>query len=71
VHAGDGVLAYAREAERERLPVALNLTARPRTIGLAGRLWLSTRLDREDERLSSELRLCGDEGVVLELDGRG
>ena len=71
VRAGDGVLAYLREAAGERVLVALNLTAEPRTVDLAGRVRLSTWLDREGESASGrELHLRGEEGVALDLARR-
>jgi alpha-glucosidase len=70
VRAAEGVLAYLRESDGERAIVALNLTAEPRTVALSGRVRLSTRMDREREQTSGELRLRADEGVVLEPDER-
>ncbi|MGI8779007.1 MAG: alpha-amylase family glycosyl hydrolase [Solirubrobacteraceae bacterium] len=66
VAAGAGVLVYLREGPGEQVLVALNLTSAPGTARLSGRVRLSTRLDREGERVVGELRLRADEGVVLE-----
>jgi alpha-glucosidase len=67
VGAPDGVVAFDRTEDRSRFRVALNLTAAPVTIAMAGR-WtvaLSTRLDRDGEPVSGALELRADEGVVL------
>jgi alpha-glucosidase len=58
LHAGDGVLAYARG---ERHAVALNLTGEPRPLPVRGEVVLSTQLDGGAERLRA------DEGVVLRI----
>jgi alpha-glucosidase len=58
LHAGDGVLAYARG---ERTAVALNLTAEPRPLPVAGEIVLSTHLDGGGRGLRPH------EGVVLTL----
>jgi alpha-glucosidase len=66
--APEGVLCYAREHEGRRLVVALNFTSRPQAIGPppGGRtILLSTHLDRHGE-VGGELRLRGDEGVVID-----
>ena len=73
---GEGVLAYVRQLDEERLLVALNFTPRPRALGageagLTGtaRLALSTDPDRRPgEPVDlARLRLDADEGVVLRL----
>jgi glycosidase len=58
LHAGDGVLAYARG---ERIAVALNLTGEPRPLPVRGEVLLSTHLDDGAERLRAN------EGVVLRI----
>jgi alpha-glucosidase len=58
LHAGDGVLAYARG---DRIAVVLNLTGEPRPLPVRGELLLSTHLDGGAERLRA------DEGVVLRI----
>jgi alpha-glucosidase len=73
--AGEEVFAYVREAEGERVLVALNFAPEPRPLGLAeveeavdGRLELSTHAERALGPV--ELRtlvLRADEGVVLSL----
>lgn len=71
VEAPDEVLAYERAEGRERLMVALNFCREPRVLrGVAGRLLLSTHLDREGERFDGELRLRADEGVIADLAAR-
>ena len=71
LRATGGVLAYRRATPTERLLVALNLTGAPRTVPGCGRVLLSTALDREGERVTGDLPLRADEGVVLAQDARG
>ncbi len=70
VEADGTVLSYVRRAGDRRLAVALNLGHQQRTASLpaAGRVLLSTALDRGGERISPAVSLRGDEGVVVELD---
>jgi alpha-glucosidase len=58
LHAGDGVLAYARG---DRHVVALNLTGEPRPLPVGGEVLLSTHLDGGGRALRA------DEGVVLRI----
>jgi alpha-glucosidase len=58
LHAGDGVLAYARG---DRHAVALNLTGEPRPLPVTGEVVFSTHLDGGDGALRA------DEGVVLRI----
>ena len=64
----DDVLVYVREAEGQRVFVALNLSSVPRTLPWspeAGRrVALSTHLDREED-VGNRLELRADEGVVV------
>jgi alpha-glucosidase len=67
------LLAYERAAGDERLVVALNLGSRPRVFEppgsrAAGRVALSTALDRDDA-VTGALRLRPDEGVVVRASG--
>jgi alpha-glucosidase len=64
VAAGDGVLAYRRGGTHL---VVLNLTAEPREHPAAGRVALSTGLDRDSEAVARTLALRGGEGVVLRI----
>jgi alpha-glucosidase len=66
VEAADNLLAYARENHGRRYLIALNLGSQPQTLGAAGRVVLSTFLDREDEAVGETLYLRGDEGLILE-----
>jgi alpha-glucosidase len=74
--AADGdVLAYARRGRRgeSAFLVALNLGGRPHRLALpgdagAGRIVLTTALDREGDRVRGEVRLREDEGVIIRLD---
>jgi alpha-glucosidase len=68
VAAGDGLLAYVREAGGRRFLVALNFCSAIRTFdpGERGRTVLSTEPGREGD-VSDELKLAGYEGVVVEL----
>jgi hypothetical protein len=71
MRADGGVLTYLRETSGERLLVALNLTATPRTTPLTGRVLLSTALDREGEQANGELRLRAHEGLIVDAGVRG
>jgi alpha-glucosidase len=68
----EGAFIYMRETEHRRFMIALNMTDEPQTmlsrrsLG-AGRILISTHLDRDMEEVSGELDLRGDEGVVLEV----
>jgi alpha-glucosidase len=67
------VFAFEREHKDERVLVALNLGPEPAALTLPGdasrgQVLLSTHLDRKDEAVGSELRLRGDEGVIVALD---
>jgi alpha-glucosidase len=70
VEAADYLLAYAREKDSRRFLIALNLGSQPQTLGAAGRVVLSTFLDREDEPFGETLDLRGDEGVIVETGSR-
>ena len=69
--AGD-LLAYIREGGGRRFLVVLNLGGQTATLATgslgSGRITLSTHLDRAGERVSGDLALRGDEGVVVVLD---
>ncbi|WP_245263388.1 alpha-amylase family glycosyl hydrolase [Azorhizobium doebereinerae] len=73
VAATGNLLVYGREAQDERLLVALNLGGEPLLAafdGLAGQILQSTLCDRVDEAVAGELALRANEGVVVAL-GRG
>ncbi len=70
VEAAENLLAYAREKDSRRLLIALNLGSQPQTLGAAGRVVLSTFLDRENEPFGETLELRGDEGVIVETGSR-
>ncbi len=72
VTASGDLLAYLRRTEDEAFLVALNLGTMPsrlslETLGLSGRILLSTRLDRGAEPLHANLTLRGNEGVIAAL----
>jgi alpha-glucosidase len=72
VAASGDVLAFVREAGTERILVALNMGPDPETLAFpqgtaAGRLLLSTFLDRADEPIADSVELRGNEGVVVAL----
>jgi alpha-glucosidase len=72
VTASGDLLAYIRRTEEEAFLVALNLGNMPsrlslETLGLSGRVRLSTRLDRGAEPLHANLTLRGNEGVIAAL----
>ena len=74
VHADEHTFAYLRVAGPRKFLVALNLSGEPRTVPetattrppAAGRLVLSTEGDREDERVTGEIQLRANEGIVVE-----
>ena len=65
----DGVLVYVREAQAQRVFVALNLSSRPRGLGWSSetgnRIVLSTYLDRQED-VGNRLELRADEGVIVQ-----
>lgn len=64
------VLCYERALDGERLLVVLNFSHEPARLPMqarAGRVLLSTRLDRDGETVEGEIALRGDEGVVIDL----
>ena len=69
--AGPGIVAYCRSAER-RLLVVVNFAHAATSYALrddgAGRVLLSTLLDREGERVADQVGLRADEGLLIELD---
>jgi alpha-glucosidase len=76
LHASDDLLLFARECGDDRLLIALNLGADPGTArfaegDLAGRALLSTHLDREGEDIRGPIELRPNEGMVIDLAGRG
>ena len=69
---GEDLMAYMRKAGERRLLIVLNFGATARRFNLSelqagASLLLSTYLDRTQEKLDEELRLRGDEGVIIEL----
>jgi alpha-glucosidase len=71
VMTGD-LVAYVRRQGTQAFLVALNLGAEPyalslTSLGFAGRVVLSSFLDREDETPANEVNLRADEGVILAL----
>jgi alpha-glucosidase len=71
VSASGDLLAYVRECDGRRMLVLLNLGGTPCTFdlrgaGIAGRVALSTYLDRYGEEASGVIALRADEGVIIE-----
>ncbi len=67
-----GTFIYLRQAEQRRLLIALNMSDEPHALLLqsplgAGRILISTQLDRDGEEVGDELDLRADEGVIVEL----
>jgi alpha-glucosidase len=62
---------YLRQAGNERRLVALNFAGTPRRVSIpgqdAGRIVISTHLDREEKVSLSQLELRPHEGVIVEL----
>ena len=68
------LLAYVREEQRERFLVALNFGEDPYELSLetlagAGRIMLSTYLDRDDDDPVKSVGLRANEGVIVRLTG--
>ena len=65
------LLAYERSHADRRLEVALNLAHRPLAADLptAGRILLSTHLDRDGEAVAGRVELRPDEGVIVDVTG--
>jgi alpha-glucosidase len=66
------LLAYVRHTGNERFLVALNLgegaySLSLKSLGMSGRLVLSTHLDREHEARTDEVSIRGNEGVIFAL----
>jgi len=77
VASGD-LLLYVRQYASDRILVALNLGSDPAGVTFPvdapnGRLLLSTHQDRDRERVSRDLVLRGNEGIIVRLvdDGNG
>ncbi len=70
VAADSDLLLYRREGPTGRYLIALNLGHTPQAVptGGAGRIALSTQLDRDGEGVGATLALRPDEGVVVALD---
>jgi alpha-glucosidase len=66
------LLAYRREGDGRTLMILLNFGHEPRRCeverGRAGRVLLSTFLDRVDEETGDAIDLRADEGLVVALD---
>jgi alpha-glucosidase len=72
VETHDAVLTYLREEGGRRLLVALNFASSAATVASpegAGRVLLSTHLDRKERMGGDALELRADEGVIVELGG--
>lgn len=69
VDAPEGVYAFTRTHDNERILVALNFTGEAQTLTLpaGGNIALSTHLDRDGEAVSGALALRADEGVLIRL----
>jgi alpha-glucosidase len=74
LEAGSGLVAYRRSSRARCLLVALNFAHAPTkfTLGedVAGRVLLSTFLDRESEGVAGQVRLRADEGLVIAVEPR-
>jgi alpha-glucosidase len=67
------LLAFVREHAGRRFLVALNLGSKATTLELpgdvaGGRIFLGTGRGREGERVDGEVKLAGDEGLLIRLD---
>jgi glycosidase len=72
--ASEACYAFLRQAGDEHVLVALNFSGEEQQVGLpglgAGRVAISTHLDRTEAVDGQSLTLRGDEGVIVELSGR-
>ncbi len=70
----DAIVSFERRYAGERLLVALNFSDRRRAFKLstsaAGRVLLSTWMDRAGEEVEAEIALRANEGVILAIDER-
>ena len=64
---GVGDLVGQRSHHGRRLNIALNMRGGKQNLNVAGRVPLSTYLDREGERIDGQCELPPDEGVVVEV----
>jgi len=64
------LLLYIREVQNERLLVALNMGSQPLsvTFALSGSVLLSSFADREAEKITNEIDLRANEGLVVNVD---
>jgi alpha-glucosidase len=69
VRSRDGLLMHKRTWQGQEILVALNLVSEPRRFewNAAGRLLLSTYLDKSDVEIKSPVVLRPDEGVIIKL----
>jgi alpha-glucosidase len=69
----DACFVYQRQHEGAGYLVALNFSAQEQVVRLAenrqGRVLVSTHLDREDVVQLSEIRLRGNEGLLIQREG--
>ena len=69
VAAEGDLLCYERRTDGERLQIVLNIGASPQRLSRSGTLLLSTHGDIEAPTIDGDLRLRGNEGVVIQLTG--
>ena len=71
--AGDGVLAYERRDQEERLLVVLNLTDQPRVLSgsVAGTTLLSTGERQPGDQTGPVIELAPDEGLLVDITRGG
>lgn len=67
--APEGVYAYVREHERERMLVALNFTGEEKTVKLPieGKVIVNTNLDSDSDHVKGQMKLRPNEAVIVEL----
>jgi alpha-glucosidase len=69
--ASNDLMLYVRETEQDRILVALNMGDEPAAASLpsggAGKLLISSHLDREDEMVEGSIGLRPREGLLIEL----
>jgi alpha-glucosidase len=72
VEVGGDLVAYWRQQDGQRYLIVLNFSSQPQTFQppegtRAGRIAISTHLDRAGERLGGSVSLRPDEGIVVEV----
>ncbi|WP_187262968.1 alpha-amylase family glycosyl hydrolase [Pontibacter beigongshangensis] len=73
VYSDDKLIAYLRETDEKRFLIVLNLSDKgrqfaPERFKFKGKVILSLLPDHENETVENEIRMKGDEGLIIELE---